>query len=244
MLVLLVPLVAAVAFVLRLLRLTMLSLATMLALASASPRNPNVRMLLRSSSRTSLLVAKRVAASARSGGLIPPPSSATVRRRIPPAWHWTSMVVEPASRLFSISSLAIEAGRCTTSPAAILSTTSLGRGWIRAGAGTGTAVGAAAPGAAGWAWPPGGVDVAISRSYAYLDEISPLLCGMVWSAAPPPFVHVILAVCASREPAGHLEPARQPCRMPRLIFPSSKDERNHGRCCSCDRDCRRRWQCR
>ena len=111
-----------------LLRLVMLSLPTMLALDKASPRKPKVRMERRSSNSTSLEVAKRVAANCRSGGDMPHPSSVTVSIRSPPPCNCTSIVVGPASRLFSMSSFTTDAGLCTTSPAAIRSTTSLGRG--------------------------------------------------------------------------------------------------------------------
>ena len=51
---------------------------------------------------------------------------------MPPLEHWTSMVVELASREFSMSSLTTDAGRWTTSPAAMRSTTFLGRAFMRA----------------------------------------------------------------------------------------------------------------
>ena len=72
-----------------------------------------------------------MAANCKSAGCIPSPSSMIVKMRIPPAVHDTSILVELASREFSINSLTTDAGRWTTSPAAIRSTTVLGRAWIR-----------------------------------------------------------------------------------------------------------------
>ena len=88
-------------------------------LASASPRNPIVLTLCRSAIDASLLVACRPRASASSSAGMPPPSSRTRIRSMPPRSSSTSMRVAPASRLFSTSSLTIDAGRSTTSPAAI-----------------------------------------------------------------------------------------------------------------------------
>ena len=54
---------------------------------------------------------------------MPFPSSVT-RRKVSPPWAISTATVEaPASMAFSISSLATEAGRSTTSPAAIRSAT-------------------------------------------------------------------------------------------------------------------------
>ena len=49
-------------------RLVTATLATILALANASPRNPNVRIYLRSSTFTNLLVANLVQANGKSRG--------------------------------------------------------------------------------------------------------------------------------------------------------------------------------
>jgi len=57
--------------------------------------------------------------------------AAAVVSRTPPSSNWTSILVAPASRLFSISSLSTEAGRSTTSPAAIWLMSRSGRGRIR-----------------------------------------------------------------------------------------------------------------
>src|SRR5688500_4772818 len=56
---------------------------------------------------------------------MPNPSSLTRTRRRPPSSISMSTVVAPASSAFSRSSLTTEAGRSTTSPAAIWSATSL-----------------------------------------------------------------------------------------------------------------------
>ena len=68
-------------------------------------------------------VAWRVTASKRSSGWIPRPLSRTEIRAMPPSSSSTSTRVAPASRLLSTSSLMTEAGRSTTSPAAIWSMT-------------------------------------------------------------------------------------------------------------------------
>ena len=85
---------------------------------SASPRKPSVAMRLRSSS-ASLEVAWRSTASARSPASMPWPSSATAMAPRPACSSVTSMRRAPASRAFSTSSLTTEAGRSTTSPAAM-----------------------------------------------------------------------------------------------------------------------------
>src|SRR5579863_9496861 len=58
---------------------------------------------------------------------MPQPSSTMRRRRRPPASTSTRISEAPASREFSRSSLTTEAGRSTTSPAAILLATWSGR---------------------------------------------------------------------------------------------------------------------
>src|SRR4051812_3432882 len=74
-------------------------------------------------SRSSVLVIFEVAwrskASTASSRVIPQPSSETRRRRRPPASTSTSTRSAPASIEFSTNSFATEAGRSTTSPAAI-----------------------------------------------------------------------------------------------------------------------------
>ena len=95
--------------------------------ASASPRNPSVEMRNRSAAETSLEVAWRSTASARSASGMPDPSSATSINRRPASSTVTVMVRAPASRAFSTNSLTTEAGRSTTSPAAIWEATSAGR---------------------------------------------------------------------------------------------------------------------
>src|ERR1700678_2641935 len=86
----------------------------------ASPRNPSVAIESRSSAGRSLDVAWRSKASRASAGFMPQPSSITRIRRLPP--DSVSMRIEraPASSAFSSSSFTTDAGRSTTSPAAIL----------------------------------------------------------------------------------------------------------------------------
>ena len=93
-------------------------------LANASPRNPNVSIDSRSSIRLTLLVAWRSKASSASSRSMPTPLSETWMSRLPPARISTRIEVLSASTAFSISSLTTEAGRSTTSPAAILLATS------------------------------------------------------------------------------------------------------------------------
>src|SRR5207244_272247 len=90
--------------------------------ASASPRKPSVAIASRSSSLPTLEVACRSSASGRSSGAMPTPSSVTRIRTAPPSLRSTAMLPAAASRAFSTSSLIAEAGRSTTSPAAILLT--------------------------------------------------------------------------------------------------------------------------
>ena len=85
----------------------------------ASPRKPRVAMVSRSSAVRSLEVAWRSKASRASSRLMPWPSSAMRMSLRPPASTSTRMRVAPASRAFSSSSFTTEAGRSTTSPAAI-----------------------------------------------------------------------------------------------------------------------------
>ncbi len=95
--------------------------------ASASPRKPRVAMCSRSSALRSLLVAWRSKASTASAAGIPAPLSTTRTSRRPPSRTSTRISSAPASRLFSTSSLTAEAGRSTTSPAAMRLATSGGR---------------------------------------------------------------------------------------------------------------------
>ena len=91
--------------------------------ASASPRKPIVRMASRSRSSRSLDVAWRRKATPASSGDMPQPSSRTRIIAAPPPRISTVMFFAPASIAFSTSSLTTEAGRSTTSPAAIRSAT-------------------------------------------------------------------------------------------------------------------------
>src|SRR3954465_1403072 len=100
-------------------------------LGSASPRNPSVRIAPRSSARAILLVACRSIASRASSGSIPSPSSSTRISFLPPSSTAMLMRRAPASSAFSTSSLTTEAGRSTTSPAAIWLARSEGNLWMR-----------------------------------------------------------------------------------------------------------------
>src|SRR5579884_522866 len=86
---------------------------------SASPRKPSVRMANRSSAERILLVAWRCRARTASLQVMPQPLSATRIRCLPPSSSPMTMCVAPASIAFSTNSLTAEAGRSTTSPAAI-----------------------------------------------------------------------------------------------------------------------------
>ena len=99
-------------------------LLTKLTLASASPRNPNVWTVSRSSKLESLLVVWRSHRIGRSSARMPWPSSWIWRSLFPPSFTVTVMDVAPASRAFSSSSFSAEAGRWITSPAATRFTTS------------------------------------------------------------------------------------------------------------------------
>ncbi len=88
--------------------------------ARASPRKPRVDMCSMSSTSLILLVAWRSAAIMASSRGMPQPSSETLMRLRPPAVTTMSTRVAPASTAFSSNSLTTEAGRSTTSPAAIL----------------------------------------------------------------------------------------------------------------------------
>lgn len=69
----------------------------------------------------------------RSSSLTPHPSSWICRYLSPPSLTTTVMCLAPASKEFSIISFRADAGRCTTSPAAILWTTASSRRWMAGG---------------------------------------------------------------------------------------------------------------
>ena len=115
-------------------RLASTSLDTEAMLGSASPRNPMLRMRSRSSRVAILLVAWRDSARTSSPEGIPNPSSRTRIRRAPPVSSSTAIVLAPASSAFSTSSLTTDAGRSTTSPAAIWFARTAERVLIGAGA--------------------------------------------------------------------------------------------------------------
>jgi hypothetical protein len=98
----------------------MVNRATPQIAGNASPRKPMVRMAARSSSRASFEVACRSRARGNSSIVMPMPSSVTRMSALPPSRSSTEMLFAWASRAFSTSSLTAEAGRSTTSPAAIL----------------------------------------------------------------------------------------------------------------------------
>ena len=103
---------------------------TELMAASASPRKPMVATVSRSCRLVILLVAWRRSATGSSSGGMPRPSSSTAIRRTPPASSRTVICVAPASSALSTSSRTTEAGRSTTSPAAIWLMSSSGRSRI------------------------------------------------------------------------------------------------------------------
>ncbi|MCY1303764.1 hypothetical protein D9M70_534880 [compost metagenome] len=87
--------------------------------ASASPRKPSVSTDSSSSRDAILLVAWRISATGSSVAGMPQPLSVMTMRRTPPSSSRMPSCVAPASSAFSSSSLTTEAGRSTTSPAAI-----------------------------------------------------------------------------------------------------------------------------
>ena len=91
--------------------------------ARASPRKPRVPMASRSYSEEILEVAWRRKAVWHWSGAMPQPSSVTRMRAMPPWAISTVTAPAPASMAFSISSFTTEAGRSTTSPAAMRSAT-------------------------------------------------------------------------------------------------------------------------
>src|SRR5690242_18065276 len=108
-------------------RVSRSSRETAAIVGSASPRKPSVEMESRSSADFSLLVAWRSKARSASSCVMPWPSSITRIMRLPPTSVSTRMVFAPASSAFSNSSFTTEAGRSTTSPAAILFATASGK---------------------------------------------------------------------------------------------------------------------
>ena len=90
---------------------------------SASPRKPRVRMSSSCSAVFSFDVAWFSKASATWEGAMPQPLSVTRSESMPPFLMSMVTAVAPASMAFSISSLATDEGRSTTSPAAMRPTT-------------------------------------------------------------------------------------------------------------------------
>ena len=86
----------------------------------ASPRNPSVEIESKSSAVRNFEVACRSNASRASSWFIPVPSSITRIMRLPPDSVSIRIDRAPASSAFSSSSFTTDAGRSTTSPAAIL----------------------------------------------------------------------------------------------------------------------------
>ena len=100
-------------------RLVIASSATEAIAASASPRKPSVATPSSSARVAILLVAWRRSASGSSAAAMPSPSSSTLIARTPPPTRRTTICRAPASMALSSSSRTTEAGRSTTSPAAI-----------------------------------------------------------------------------------------------------------------------------
>src|SRR5438105_2407204 len=92
----------------------------------ASPRKPSVAIESKSSAVLSLLVAWRSNASSASSCVFPWPSSVTRIMRFPPCSTSMRTAFAPASSAFSSSSFTTDAGRSTTSPAAIVFATDSG----------------------------------------------------------------------------------------------------------------------
>ena len=93
--------------------------ATEAILDKASPRNPKLPMVNKSSTDRILLVECRKKARGISSLLIPAPLSVIRINEIPPSLISAVIAFAPASIAFSINSFTTEAGRSTTSPAAI-----------------------------------------------------------------------------------------------------------------------------
>ena len=90
-------------------------------LDNASPRNPRLFTLCKSSALVILLVAWRRNAWRTCDASIPLPLSVIRIKEIPPSLISTVIAKAPASMAFSTSSFTTLEGRSTTSPAAILS---------------------------------------------------------------------------------------------------------------------------
>ena len=88
-------------------------------LANASPLNPFVLKVNKSSADRILEVAWRSKANSNWSLSIPTPLSMTLINSLPDSLITKVILVDPASTAFSSNSLTTEAGRCTTSPAAI-----------------------------------------------------------------------------------------------------------------------------
>ncbi len=101
--------------------------------ASASPRKPMVRMVNRSSALRILEVACLSRLIRASVSDIPLPLSIICNSVFPASFKINLTWVESASIEFSISSLTADAGRCTTSPAAIWLAIESGSSWIMSG---------------------------------------------------------------------------------------------------------------
>ena len=95
----------------------------------ASPRKPRVCMLNKSWAEDILEVACLSKAIRASMGDMPFPSSMTWMTVFPTFLRITCICRAPASIAFSMSSFTTEAGRCTTSPAAIWLATESGNKW-------------------------------------------------------------------------------------------------------------------
>ncbi len=108
-------------------RVRISTFATAVIEARASPLNPIVETVSRSSIRVSLLVACFLYARRVSTLLIPQPLSRIRIEFFPPFSTSIRMSVAPASIELSISSFTTDAGRSITSPAAILFIVSLSR---------------------------------------------------------------------------------------------------------------------
>ena len=100
-------------------------------LGRASPRKPNDWMASRSPAVAILLVAKRWTARRTSSGWIPDPSSPTRISAAPAPSTSIRICVAWASRLFSTNSFTTDAGRSTTSPAAMRSAMACSRTLMR-----------------------------------------------------------------------------------------------------------------
>ena len=101
--------------------------------AKASPLKPIVPTDSSSFRLVILLVAWRLSAMGNSLAGMPTPLSSTLIRRTPPANKRTVMSVAPASKALSTNSRTTEAGRSTTSPAAIWLMSSSGSSRIARG---------------------------------------------------------------------------------------------------------------